>query len=175
MYTKVLAFLVLITISMAACPANTNINNFLAGTAIPNPDSVSFKVNASQAVASQTYDYQFQTTFTSTPAIAFGTLSLTQPCRALHSTLQDPTLLALSLHLSLPLVHNSSSSTLIESGHLLKSISGSVVIQKFKSASLMLVIHNLIQLIFNPATSVRIVQLSAQTWSKHSQQINIQS
>ena len=73
----------LITISLAACPATGNINNFLAGIVIPNPDSVSFKVNASQAVASQTYDYKFQTTFTSTPAIAFGTLSLTQPCKAL--------------------------------------------------------------------------------------------
>lgn len=76
----------LISITLAACPATGNINNFLAGTASPNPDSVSFTVNASQSVASQTFDYQFQTTFAQTPTIAFGTTRLTQPCKASPST-----------------------------------------------------------------------------------------
>ena len=64
--------MVLITISWAVCPATGNINNFLAGTTALTSDSVSFRVNASQSVASQTYNYQFQSTFANTPAIAIA-------------------------------------------------------------------------------------------------------
>jgi hypothetical protein len=64
--------LVLITISWAVCPATGNINNFLAGTTALTSDSVSFRVNASQSVASQTYNYQFQSTFVNNPSVAIA-------------------------------------------------------------------------------------------------------
>lgn len=66
----------LIAISSAVCPTTGNINNFLAGTTPLTSDSVSFRVNASQSAASQTYNYQFQSTFTNTPAVAIGTFLL---------------------------------------------------------------------------------------------------
>lgn len=131
----------LITISLAACPTTGNINNFLAGRTFPNPDSVSFQVNASQAVASQTYNYQFQSTFSQTPNIAFGTFLLTQLCKASPSTWLDPTPSPSSLHLSPPPELNLSLSIPKESGPPLKSISGLAVTQRSKSALSMLVCH----------------------------------
>ena len=67
---KALAFLVLISISMAACPATGIINNFLA-------DSVTFTTNAGSSVALQTYNYQFQSKFDKQPAAAIAIQSFT--------------------------------------------------------------------------------------------------
>ena len=87
MYKRVLAFLVLITIALTACPATGNINSFLAGKIHFDSDSVSFTVNASQSVASQTYNYQFQNNFASAPKVALGNPQLIQPCKTSHSIL----------------------------------------------------------------------------------------
>jgi hypothetical protein len=68
----VIGLLVLITISLAACPAAYNINNLVAGTYILNVDSVTFSVNANTSSSSQSYVYTFQQSFTNSPALALG-------------------------------------------------------------------------------------------------------
>ena len=118
----------LITISWAVCPTTGNINNFLAGTTALTSDSVSFQVNANQSVASQTYNYQFQSTFANTPTVAIGTFSLIQLFKALLSTRSVPTHSPSRPTLSLPLMLNSFSSTPKAFGQASRSISGSVPI-----------------------------------------------
>ena len=122
----------LITISWAVCPTTGNINNFLAGTTALTSDSVSFQVNANQSVASQTYNYQFQSTFANAPTVAIGTFSLTQPFKALHSTRSVPTHSQSRPTLSLPLMLNFFSSTPKAFGQASRSISGSVPTLKSK-------------------------------------------
>ena len=142
--------MVLITIATAACPATGNINNLLAGISISNLDSVTFTVNPNSPTAMQTYNYNFQNNFASSPRIAIGTSSFTQPSKVLPSTLSDPTCFQSilqthpGLQLFLPLT------TPIEFGQASKSASGLVSILTSKSETSMLVSP----LLFQPLSKI---------------------
>ena len=87
MYKGFLTFFVLITIVTAACPASYNINNLLAGTLCPKPESVTFNADGSSR---QNYTSPFPKQFASTPSLALGTSLTTQAFRISQSSTSEP-------------------------------------------------------------------------------------
>jgi hypothetical protein len=125
--------------TLAVCPATSNINNLLAGTPSLYSDSVTFTVNSNTGLTKQNYDYQFQSNFASTPSVAIGNPPLIQPCKTSPSTMSAPTPSQSGPPHSPPPVPGSSSSTPQQCGHASRSISGSVPTPHYKWASSKLV------------------------------------
>lgn len=81
MHRQILAFLLIVGVALASCPADYNINNLASGKNPLMSDSVVFTVSANASSTSQNYNYNFPQAFTNTPVVALGTSILTQLCK----------------------------------------------------------------------------------------------
>lgn len=135
MHRQILAFLLIVGVALASCPADYNINNLASGKNALMPDSVVFTVSANASSTSQNYNYNFPKAFANTPVVALGTTLLIQLCKILRSdtwvqaSLQSPPFLY-QIPKSL-----SNSITQLRSGPELKLISGLVPIVRFNSVT----------------------------------------
>jgi hypothetical protein len=135
MHRQILAFLLIVGVALASCPADYNINNLASGKNALMPDSVVFTVSANASSTSQNYNYNFPKAFANTPVVALGNALLSQLCKILRS---DTWVQASSQ--SLPPLYQipkslSNSITQLRSGPELKSISGPAPIVRFNSAT----------------------------------------
>lgn len=135
MHRQILAFLLIVGVALASCPADYNINNLASGKNPLMLDSVVFTVSANASSTSQNYNYNFPKAFGNTPVVALGTSILIQLCKTLLSdtwvqaSLQLP-LFPYQIHKSL-----SNLTTQLQCGPELKSIFGQVLIVRFNSVT----------------------------------------
>jgi len=133
MHRQILAFLLIVGVALASCPADYNINNLASGKDALMPDSVVFTVSANASSTSQNYNYNFPKVFANTPVVALGTSKLIQPCKILQSDtwVQASSQLRQFLYQIPKLLSNSI--TQLQSGPELKLISGLAPIVRFNS------------------------------------------